>query len=67
MATATETQNQSAKYPVPALEKGLDILEELADASTPLSLTQLANNLGRSSNEIFRMVSVLEKRRYIRR
>ncbi|RME71771.1 MAG: IclR family transcriptional regulator [Chloroflexi bacterium] len=56
-----------SKYKVPALEKGLDILEELARSPRPQSLTQLANNLGRSSNEIYRMVNYLEWRGYIRR
>ena len=62
-----EDQQPPSKYKVPALEKGLDILEELARSSRPQSLTQLANTLGRSSNEIYRMVNYLEWRGYIRR
>jgi DNA-binding IclR family transcriptional regulator len=54
-----------SKYPVPALEKGLDILEVLAHSETPLSLTNLARELGRSSGELFRMLTVLEARGYI--
>lgn len=60
----TESNN---KYRVPALEKGFDILEELAGASTPMTLTQLANRLDRSTNEIFRVLNALESRGYIRR
>lgn len=59
---AQETGN---KYRVPALEKGLDILETLARSQMPLSLTELARRLGRSSSELFRMLAVLEARGYI--
>jgi len=54
-----------SKYHVPSLEKGLDILETLARSQTPLSLTELARKLGRSSSELFRMLAVLEARGYI--
>jgi DNA-binding IclR family transcriptional regulator len=54
-----------SKYNAPALEKGLDILETLAYSDTPLSLTELARILGRSSSELFRMLTVLETRGYI--
>jgi DNA-binding IclR family transcriptional regulator len=53
------------KYKVPALEKGLDIIEALSHASTPLSLRDLSKMLGRSSSELFRMVGGLEQRGYI--
>lgn len=65
---ASENQpSQSSKYRVPALEKGLDILEELAQSTAPQSLTQLAASLDRTSSEIYRMVNYLEGRGYIRR
>lgn len=67
MMPPSENQQLPSKYKVPALEKGLDILEELARSPRPQSLTQLANNLGRNSNEIYRMVNYLEWRGYIRR
>lgn len=54
-------------YPVPALEKGLDILETLAAASVPQSLGELAVSLDRSSSELFRMLNCLEQRGYITR
>lgn len=57
----------SAVYAVPALEKGLDIIEALSASSTPLTLSQLSRTLGRGNNEIFRMLNVLENRRYVRR
>lgn len=54
-------------YSVPGLEKGLDALEALASASVSESLTQLARRLNRTSSELFRMISVLERRNYIAR
>ena len=56
-----------SKYSVPALEKGLDILELLADATQPLSQVQIAERLDRSVNEIFRMLTRLEGRGYLHR
>ena len=58
---------KSSKYRVPALEKGLDILEKLAQSSRPVSLTQLSQQLGRTNNEIYRMLTCLEQRGYITR
>lgn len=54
-------------YSAPALEKGLDILELLARHGQPMGTRQLADELGRSKNEIFRMVHVLLGRGYIQR
>lgn len=54
-------------YSVPALEKGLDILEVLAASPNPLSLAELARDLDRGSAEIFRMLVCLERRSYLRR
>jgi DNA-binding IclR family transcriptional regulator len=59
------SKEAKSKYRVPALEKGLDILETLALSQTPLSLTELARKQGRSSSELFRMLTVLESRGYI--
>ena len=59
--------NKPAKYRAPALDKGLDILELLARAHTPLSMTGVAAAIGYSKGEIFRMLQVLEERGYIAR
>jgi DNA-binding IclR family transcriptional regulator len=58
-------KKKSPDYHVPALEKGLDILEALAFAPVPLSLSDLARSLDRTSSELFRMLSTLEKRGFI--
>lgn len=54
-------------YHVPALEKGLDILECLAAHAIPLTQAQLARILGRGASELFRMLTCLERRGYIQR
>ena len=59
--------SSSPTYSVPALEKGLDILEALAASPVPLSLAELARDLDRGSAEIFRMLVCLERRAYLRR
>ena len=54
-------------YAAPALEKGLDILELLAEVGEPLSTREIAERLARSKSEIFRMVFVLQQRGYLAR
>ncbi|MGV6874776.1 IclR family transcriptional regulator [Pseudochelatococcus sp. B33] len=58
----TDTGNR-----VPALEKGLDILEALAQERMGLPQKQLAERVGRSASEIFRVLLALEARGYIAR
>lgn len=58
---------KAPNYAVPALEKGLDIIENLAAAAVPQSLAELATRLERSSSELFRMLNCLERRGYITR
>lgn len=54
-------------YSVPALDRGLDILEALAVAEVPQSLTDLAHGLKRTPSELFRALAALERRTYISR
>jgi DNA-binding IclR family transcriptional regulator len=54
-------------YSVPALDRGLDILETLAAADVPQSLTDLAHALQRTPSELFRTLAALEQRAYIGR
>lgn len=60
-------QGKASNYTAPALEKGLDILELLADAPAGMTQNQIALGLGRSIGEIFRMLEVLERRGYLSR
>lgn len=55
----------TSKYRAPALEKGLDVLELLATAKSPMTLSQISARLDRSVSELFRMVQVLEARGYV--
>jgi DNA-binding IclR family transcriptional regulator len=64
--TATDPDiDDKAAYAAPALEKGLDILELLAEVGEPLSTRAIAERLARSKGEIFRMVFVLLQRGYL--
>ncbi len=55
------------QYRAPALEKGLDVLELLAESVEQRTSAEIAEALGRSKSEIFRMLTVLEDRGYIAR
>jgi DNA-binding IclR family transcriptional regulator len=56
-----------SRYSVPALEKGLDILELLAKAPEGLNVTAIATGLSRSTGEMYRIIQYLEWRGYIDR
>ncbi|SFB20949.1 transcriptional regulator, IclR family [Collimonas sp. OK607] len=58
-----ETDKRS--YAAPALEKGLDILEMLCASDHPLSQKEIAQHLGRSVGEIYRMLTCLIERNYV--
>ena len=51
----------------PALEKGLDVLELLAGIPGGLTQKQIAEGVGRSVSEIYRMLAVLEQRGFVSR
>ncbi len=52
-------------YSAPALEKGLDIIELLSKSSVGFSQAEIAKELKRSVNEIYRMLNILVTRNYI--
>jgi DNA-binding IclR family transcriptional regulator len=60
-----ESDAGGRRYRAPALEKGLDILELLASQSSPMPISAIGGQLGRSTNELFRMMQVLQYRGYI--
>lgn len=62
-AQVSETERRS--YSAPALEKGLDILEMLCRSDHPLPQKDIAQRLGRSVGEIYRMLSCLVSRNYV--
>lgn len=63
--TATIAEAEGRSYSAPALEKGLDILEMLCRSEQPLSQKDIAQRLGRSVGEIYRMVACLVNRDYV--
>ena len=63
--SATVAEAEGRSYSAPALEKGLDILETLCRSERPLSQKELAQRLGRSVGEIYRMVACLVNRNYV--
>jgi DNA-binding IclR family transcriptional regulator len=60
-------QASRIRYSAPALEKGLDVLEILAAQPHSLSMQEIAKRLGRTPNELFRMLDVLVRRGYLSR
>lgn len=60
-------ESANDKYRAPALDKGLDIIELLAERGHGLSQKDIAAALGRSPNEIYRMLTTLLQRGYISR
>ncbi len=62
---ATVAETESRLYAAPALEKGLDILEVLCRSERPLSQKEIAQILGRSVGEIYRMVACLVGRNHV--
>ena len=63
VAKVAETESRS--YAAPALEKGLDILETLCRSEQPLSQKDIAQRVGRSVGEIYRMIACLVNRNYV--
>jgi DNA-binding IclR family transcriptional regulator len=59
-------EDMERRYRAPALEKGLDILELLAGEASPMPISAIGQRLGRSTNELFRMMQVLQYRGYIK-
>ena len=55
------------RYRAPALDKGLDILELLASSQSGITQGEIARALGRTPNEIYRMLDRLVRRGYVSR
>jgi DNA-binding IclR family transcriptional regulator len=49
------------EYSAPALEKGIEIVELLASEAPGLTISEIAVRLGRSINEVFRMIIVMQR------
>src|SRR5690606_1823556 len=64
-AAVTRSGGAGTSYSVPALDKALDVLELMSELSQPVTPSQIAQHLGRSLQEVYRIVLVLEARGYI--
>ena len=62
---STVADAESKSYSAPALEKGLDILEALCRSEGAMSQKDIAQQLGRSVGEIYRMIACLVDRNYV--
>ena len=60
-----QTGESANRYRAPALDKGLDILELLAATDESHTQAEIAKALGRSPNEIYRMLDRLVRRGYV--
>jgi DNA-binding IclR family transcriptional regulator len=54
-------------YSAPALEKGMDIIELLADAESGLTVSEISERLKRSMSELFRIIVVMERRGWLQK
>lgn len=62
---STVADAETRSYSAPALEKGLDILEALCRSEQAMSQKDIAQQLGRSVGEIYRMLACLVDRNYV--
>jgi DNA-binding IclR family transcriptional regulator len=62
-----QSKKKAVRYEAPALEKGLDILELLARATTAMNLSRISDAVGRSRSEMYRVLHVLERRQFVER
>ena len=58
---------ETDRYRAPALDKGLDILELLAEQPQGLTRAEIVKAMGRSQSEIYRMLERLVVRQYVTR
>jgi DNA-binding IclR family transcriptional regulator len=54
-------------YSAPALEKGIDIIELLAEEEAGLTVSEISQQLGRRMSELFRIIIVMERRGWLQK
>nr|MDW3663808.1 IclR family transcriptional regulator [Paraburkholderia terrae] len=60
-----EDKDDADRYRAPALDKGLDILELLAEQKSGLTRAEITKLLGRNASEMYRMLERLVARQYV--
>ena len=66
-ATKQRRKSNRADYSSPAVDKAVDVIEFLASQRESVTTTEIAEGIGRSVGEIYRIVLALERRRLVRR
>jgi DNA-binding IclR family transcriptional regulator len=64
-ADEKDEKDDADRYRAPALDKGLDILELLAEQRAGLTRAEITKALGRNASEIYRMLERLVARQYV--
>jgi DNA-binding IclR family transcriptional regulator len=67
MPRTTSRSRKSSSYSAPALEKGIDIIEVLADAESGLTVSEIAERLKRPMSELFRIIVVMQQRGWLQK
>jgi DNA-binding IclR family transcriptional regulator len=67
--TVSRTSRPASRpgYSAPALEKGMDIIELLAEAESGLTVSDIAQRLDRRMSELFRIIVVMERRGWLQK
>lgn len=65
MARRTDKPKPRPRYAVPALDRGLDVLEALSASAVPQSLTDLSRTLNYPPSGLFRLLTRLDTRGYV--
>ena len=65
MAEAEDANPNHGSYLVPGLERGLRVLESLAEAGRPLGLTEIGGRLGLTRSSVFRLAYTLRHMGFI--
>jgi len=60
-------EGPKGKYKAPAVEKAFEILSLLADQPEGMTISEMATKLNRTFGELFRIVIVMERHRYIQK
>ncbi|HEV8244255.1 MAG TPA: helix-turn-helix domain-containing protein, partial [Polyangiaceae bacterium] len=64
-SVTADMNEKTSKSAVPALDRGLDVLEAMAGSSGARTLTEIARVLGRTVSEVQRTVAQLALRGYL--
>jgi DNA-binding IclR family transcriptional regulator len=65
MARRTNKTKPRPRYAVPALDRGLDVLEALSASAVPQTLTDLSRTLNYAPSGLFRLLARLDTRGYV--